>query len=56
MKLGEMSGYPLLVGDVEKIHNALGWELIPTTVGFDSPLANMRNIKNKDVTYIFRKK
>lgn len=45
-----------LVGDVEKIHNDLGWELVQDTVGFNSPLANMRNIKNKDVTYIFRKK
>jgi hypothetical protein len=25
------------------------------TVGFQSPLANIRNLKNKDVTYLFRK-
>lgn len=43
--------YPL-VEDVIRFHKERGWEL-RTTVGFESPLANMRKLKNKDVTYIF---
>lgn len=42
------------VGDIIQIHKDLGWELV-NTLGFDSPLANIRNLKNKDQTYIFRK-
>lgn len=41
-----------LVGDVINIHNTLGLKL-DSTVGFQSPLANIRKLKNKDVTYIF---
>jgi len=44
-----------IVGDVMSIHEDAGWNLI-STVGFDSPLNNIRNLKNKDVTYIFRRK
>lgn len=43
-----------LVADVVKIHNDNGWKLVDS-VGFNSPLANIRKLKNKDVTYIFRK-
>lgn len=42
-----------LVGDVIAAHQQRGWQLVDT-VGFDSPLANIRKLKNKDVTYIFR--
>lgn len=41
-----------LVGDVIRTHETLGWSLVET-VGFNSPLANIRKLKNKDVTYIF---
>lgn len=41
-------------GDVIKAHLDRGWNLVGT-VGFNSPLANIRNLKNKDVTYIFKK-
>lgn len=34
-------------------HKSRGWELVDT-VGFQSPLANIRQIKNKDVTYLFK--
>lgn len=43
-----------LVGDVIGVHQDRGWQLVDT-VGFSSPLANIRKLKNKDVTYIFRK-
>lgn len=43
-----------LVGDVIKAHEERGFELIDT-LGFDSPLANIRSLKNKDITYIFRR-
>lgn len=43
-----------LAGDVIKTHQQSGWILIDT-VGFQSPLANIRKLKNRDVTYIFRK-
>ena len=43
-----------LVGDMVNIHNKRGWNLT-NTLGFQSPLANIRNLKNKDVTYLFRK-
>lgn len=43
-----------LVGDVIHMHERNGWKLIKT-VGFQSPLANIRKLKNKDVTYIFSK-
>jgi hypothetical protein len=43
-----------LSGDVIQAHSKLGWTLVDT-IGFKSPLANIRKIKNKDVTYIFRK-
>lgn len=42
------------VGDVLKIHEKHGWKVVDT-VGFQSPLANIRKLKNKDVTYILRK-
>jgi hypothetical protein len=41
-------------GDTIKAHTDRGWQLVDT-VGFNSPLANIRNLKNKDVTYIFKK-
>ena len=37
-----------LVGDIIKIHEQNGWELVDQ-VGFNSPLANIRKLKNKDV-------
>ena len=43
-----------LVGDMTKIHEENGWKLVDT-VGFKSPLGNIRKLKNKDVTYIFKK-
>lgn len=41
-----------LVGDLIEAHKKHGWEL-KSTVGFNSPLNNIRKLKNKDVTYIF---
>jgi len=43
-----------LSGDVIAAHARRGWTLTDT-VGFQSPLSNIRKLKNKDVTYIFRK-
>lgn len=43
-----------LVGDMIAVHERNGYKLIGT-VGFDSPLANIRNLKNKDITYLFRR-
>ena len=43
-----------LVGDIIKIHEDNGYILL-STVGFDSPLSNIRTLKNKDITYIFKK-
>ena len=42
-----------LSGDVIKAHAERGWVLFDT-VGFKSPLANIRKLKNKDVTYLFK--
>jgi hypothetical protein len=44
-----------LSGDVIGAHERNGWHLVGT-VGFSSPLANIRKLKNKDVTYLFRHK
>jgi hypothetical protein len=44
-----------LVHDVIDTHDKSGWELFGT-VGFQSPLANIRKLKNRDVTYLFRRK
>lgn len=44
-----------LVDSVIKTHEKNGWKLV-NTVGFESPLANIRKLKNKDVTYLFSKK
>lgn len=44
-----------LVSDVIQTHEAHGW-VLADTVGFSSPLANIRKLKNKDVTYLFKKK
>ena len=41
-----------LVETVVDVHQQKGYELVGT-VGFKSPLANIRNLKNRDVTYIF---
>ena len=43
-----------MVGSLISTHEKHGWKLFDT-IGFDSPLANMRKLKNKDVTYLFRK-
>ena len=43
-----------LVGDVISIHEKHGFKLFDT-VGFKSPLSNIRKLKNKDVTYLFRR-
>ena len=42
-----------LVTDVIDTHRALGWHLVDT-LGFQTPLANIRKLRNKDVTYVFR--
>lgn len=42
-----------LVQDVIDAHSQQGWHLVDT-LGFRSPLNNIRKLKNKDVTYIFR--
>lgn len=38
---------------VIRAHESRGWQLV-ATVGFNSPLHNIRTIKNRDVTYVFR--
>lgn len=43
-----------IVGNMISAHEKNGWKL-KSTIGFDSPLANIRKLKNKDVTYIFMK-
>lgn len=43
-----------LVGDLISTHEKHGWNIV-ATVGFNSPLSNMRKLKNKDVTYLFRR-
>ena len=43
-----------LVGDLISTHEKHGWNIVGT-VGFDSPLSNMRKLKNKDVTYLFKR-
>ena len=43
-----------LVKDLIDAHNSKGWQLVDT-LGFQSPLNNIRKLRNKDVTYIFRK-
>jgi hypothetical protein len=43
-----------IVKNVLDIHEKNGYTMFDT-VGFQSPLANIRNLKNKDVTYLFRK-
>lgn len=43
-----------LVSDIISIHQKNSWKL-KNTVGFHSPLSNIRKLKNKDVTYIFKK-
>lgn len=40
--------------DVIDIHNKLNYE-VKETLGFQSPIANIRSVKNKDLTYIFAK-
>jgi hypothetical protein len=36
-------------------HEQRGYELVDT-LGFQSPLSNIRKLKNRDVTYVFRRK
>ena len=43
-----------IVKDVIDFHQQRGWHLM-TTVGFDSPLANIRKLKNRVVTYVFER-
>lgn len=43
-----------MIGDLIAAHERRGWQLVDT-VGFDSPLANIRKLKNRDITYLFRK-
>lgn len=43
-----------IVADVIGFHQQQRWTLTGT-VGFDSPLANIRKLKNRDVTYVFRR-
>lgn len=42
-----------LVGDMIAVHQRNGWNLVGT-LGFQTPLSNIRKIKNRDVTYVFR--
>lgn len=44
-----------LVQDVIDAHAQQDWVLVDT-LGFQSPLANIRKLKNRDVTYLFRHK
>jgi len=44
-----------LVGDIMEVHKSANMKL-KTTLCVNSPLANIRTLKNKDVTYIFEKK
>jgi len=48
MKVGKFD----LVEDVISIHANRGWKLVDS-LGFQSPLNNIRKLKNKDVTYLF---
>lgn len=48
------SGKTSMVDSVMKTHEDLGFKLV-TTLGFNSPLNNIRKLKRKDVTYVFRK-
>lgn len=41
-----------IVDEIEGMHLNKGYKL-HDTLGFKSPLANIRNLKNKDVTYLF---
>lgn len=43
-----------IVKDVLDIHTKKDYNVVHT-VGFQSPLSNIRKLKNKDVTYIFKK-
>lgn len=43
-----------MVSDLINTHEKNDWKLVGT-VGFNSPLANMRKLKNKDVTYLFKR-
>jgi len=43
-----------LANRVIDIHSKLGWEL-KKTLGFKSPIANIRTVKNKDLTYLFER-
>lgn len=43
-----------LVQAVTQTHNHMGWQL-HSTLGFKSPLNNIRKLKRKDVTYVFKK-
>ncbi len=43
-----------MVGDLVRAHEEQGWHLVGT-VGFQSPLANIRKLRNRDVTYLFRR-
>ena len=49
MKMGRRD----LPATVVDAHQSRGWRLI-ATIGFNSPLNNIRKLKNKDVTYVFR--
>ena len=44
-----------LVQDLISTHNDRSWHLVGT-LGFQSPLNNIRKLKNRDVTYIFQRK
>jgi tRNA1(Val) A37 N6-methylase TrmN6 len=44
-----------LVGDIMEIHDSANMKL-RNTMCVSSPLANLRTLKNKDVTYIFERK
>jgi hypothetical protein len=43
-----------LVTAVQQVHTEQGW-ILSDTMGFDSPLKNIRNIKNRDITYVYRR-
>lgn len=61
LKLGGVSAWNVMntskfdmVTPLFEKHKQLGFTLVET-YGFDSPLAYMRKLKNKDVTYVFKK-
>ena len=43
-----------MASDVIEIHSEMGYN-VKYTIGFQSPIANIRTVKNKDLTYVFER-